>query len=83
MALVGVKLKILVSEEDALTTRPPPCALNWFFAKFVLAERKQRHLPVSYSTTTLLVWWRKMGIRARCWHGGENHVTLSFLVHHL
>ena len=25
MALVGVKLQTLVSEPDALTTRPPPC----------------------------------------------------------
>ena len=27
MALVGVELETLVSEPDALTTRPPPCAL--------------------------------------------------------
>ena len=27
MALVGVKLKTLVFELDAMTTRPPPCAL--------------------------------------------------------
>ena len=26
MALVGVELETLVSETDALTTRPPPCA---------------------------------------------------------
>ena len=26
MALVGVELQTLVSEQDALTTRPPPCA---------------------------------------------------------
>ena len=25
MALAGVELKTLVSEPDALTTRPPPC----------------------------------------------------------
>ena len=25
MALVGVELETLVSEPDALTTRPPPC----------------------------------------------------------
>ena len=30
MALVGVELETLVSESDALTTRPPPCV------KFVL-----------------------------------------------
>ena len=29
MALVGIKLVTLVSEPDALTTRPPPCA-NFF-----------------------------------------------------
>ena len=28
MALAGLKLKTLVSEPDALTTRPPPCAKN-------------------------------------------------------
>ena len=28
MALVGVELETLVSESDALTTRPPPCELN-------------------------------------------------------
>ena len=26
MALVGIELETLVSEPDALTTRPPPCA---------------------------------------------------------
>ena len=26
MALAGVELEALVSETDALTTRPPPCA---------------------------------------------------------
>ena len=28
MALVGIELETLVSEPDALTTRPPPCALT-------------------------------------------------------
>ena len=27
MALAGVELETLVSETDALTTRPPPCAI--------------------------------------------------------
>ena len=27
MALVGIELETLVSEPDALTTRPPPCAI--------------------------------------------------------
>ena len=27
MALAGVELETLVSEPDALTTRPPPCAM--------------------------------------------------------
>ena len=26
MALAGIELETLVSEPDALTTRPPPCA---------------------------------------------------------
>ena len=28
MALVGVELETLVSESDALTTRPPPCDIS-------------------------------------------------------
>ena len=28
MALAGVELETLVSEPDALTTRPPPCAAS-------------------------------------------------------
>ena len=28
MALVGIELETLVSEPDALTTRPPPCAVQ-------------------------------------------------------
>ena len=28
MALVGVELETLVSEPDALTTRPPPCCVK-------------------------------------------------------
>ena len=33
MTLVGVKLETFVSEPDALTTRPSPCAIyfNFFF----------------------------------------------------
>ena len=27
MALVGIELETLVSEPDALTTRPPPCVV--------------------------------------------------------
>ena len=27
MALAGVELEALVSEPDALTTRPPPCSI--------------------------------------------------------
>ena len=30
MAVVGIELETLVSEPDALTTRPPPCAIMWF-----------------------------------------------------
>ena len=33
MALAGVKLETLVSEPDALTTRPPPCAQLRFYAR--------------------------------------------------
>ena len=34
MALVGIELETLVSESDALTTRPPPCAKLTQFKKF-------------------------------------------------
>ena len=30
MALAGVELETLVSEPDALTTRPPPCVVTTF-----------------------------------------------------
>ena len=33
MALVGVELQTLVSEPDALTTRPPPRYFNHFVEK--------------------------------------------------
>ena len=32
MALAGVELGTLVFEADALTTRPPPCAVKSFLA---------------------------------------------------
>ena len=34
MALAGVEPETLVSEPDALTTRPPPCALEIFLYWF-------------------------------------------------
>ena len=36
MALAGVEPETLVSEPDALTTRPPPCAI----ASFLLIKKK-------------------------------------------
>ena len=33
MALVGIELETLVSEPDALTTRPPPCAFVTILVK--------------------------------------------------
>ena len=45
MALVGIELETLVSEPDALTTRPPPCAeFNRFFEN-VGSWYEQRHQP--------------------------------------
>ena len=35
MALVSVELETLVSEQDALTTRPPP----WYFAKYQIEQK--------------------------------------------
>ena len=33
MALAGVEPETLVSEPDALTTRPPPCVFSFFFVE--------------------------------------------------
>ena len=33
MALVGIEVVTHVSEPDALTTRPPPCAFSVFYLK--------------------------------------------------
>ena len=38
MALVGIEHETLVSEPDALTTRPPPCAASVIFIKNLLLE---------------------------------------------
>ena len=40
MALVGVELQTLVSEQGALTTRPPPCA---FFSLSDSPQRSPKH----------------------------------------
>ena len=39
MALVDVLLKTLLSEPDALTTRPPPCLQTLSKRKFVLTRK--------------------------------------------
>ena len=36
MALAGVELERLVSEPDALTTRPPPCLAETFPAQSII-----------------------------------------------
>ena len=38
MALVSVELDTLVSEPDALTTRPPPCAFESNFYTFKIKK---------------------------------------------
>ena len=46
MALVGVELATLVSEPDALTTRPPPCAhyaLFLFFFLIFFCKKQDEH----------------------------------------
>ena len=47
MALIGIELKTLVSEPDALTTRLPPCAQRIFFLASQLRAPKQ--LDFEYS----------------------------------
>ena len=47
MALVGIELETLVSEPDALTTRPPPCAKT---ANYINAQKHSQallHLSVN------------------------------------
>ena len=46
MVLVGVELKTLVSEPDALTTRSPPCGTLTLstFILFVKKKHKKKHL---------------------------------------
>ena len=45
MALVGIELETLVSEADALTTRPPPCASNcWLPSAFESLSRNRSNL---------------------------------------
>ena len=39
MALVGIELVTLVSEPDALTTRPPPCRSKMLNRAFPSAEK--------------------------------------------
>ena len=44
MAPAGVELEMLVSEPDALTTRPPPCAKSGFlFFFFSIVRHKTYH----------------------------------------
>ena len=42
MALAGVELETLVSEPDALTTRPPPCACGGLAVKSYTSLRKNQ-----------------------------------------
>ena len=57
MAVAGVELETLVSEPDALTTRPPPCASSGFFlcsevfvAKFQNYEYTLREMFITCGT---------------------------------
>ena len=48
MALAGVELETLVSESDALTTRPPPCVLSTA-AEMRNVKRIQRRMQTKNS----------------------------------
>ena len=43
MALVGVEIETLVSEREALTTRPPPCAGGTLLLFFFIEASKLKH----------------------------------------
>ena len=53
MALAGVELETLVSEPDALTTRPPPWALAWILQY----DEKNR---LSYAAALLIIFSAKL-----------------------
>ena len=46
MALVGVELETLVSEPDALTTRPPPCGESNRFIRSVRTKNETNQAEV-------------------------------------
>ena len=56
MALVGVELKTLVSEPDALTTRPPPCAHPTFSWAFLHVVEIQSRLTLSTISPAIFVY---------------------------
>ena len=56
MALAGVEPESLVSEPDALTTRPPPCARGNQTKKKIKAEIKWRHVAIWYVSEIAHLW---------------------------
>ena len=57
MGLVGVELETLVSEPDALTTRPPPCAmLKALFAYCMIAPSGVKH-AMHVNKADVQIWW--------------------------
>ena len=57
MVLEGVELETLVSEPDALTTRPLPCAIFFGFTRSVLALESSNQLATSFLVLST-VWWQ-------------------------
>ena len=47
MALVGIELVTHVSEPDALTTRPPPCAVWLFLMVLLLSSSLGKDIDLS------------------------------------
>ena len=59
MALAGVELETLVSETDALTTRPPPCAdLAELCCKQFRSKNSYKRFAVSFNKKFFRVYAR-------------------------
>ena len=85
MALAGVELETLVSEPDALTTRPPPCLLTDVNIKRKVTDNKttpgfncmMKKLHINYNYRGCIKAVALMILFVICWYfRHENFVEL-------
>ena len=73
MALVGIELETIVSEPDALTTRPPPCADLPTFTEQYIFQSLSHHLAGKLKALTqralkcLKHYWDLRNIKKNCY----------------